>query len=480
MLILKLLLLSIVSLATTDVRVLFFTMDACPPCKQTEPHIDRLAQQGADVAKIDVHQHADYAAQCQVTQAPTVMVIDQNNRVLARHTGAMTWNQLQQIVGGASGQQANAVSRSARPASPSHSDSMMAADQLTPEQMAYHATVRFRVEDDRGTSYATGTIVHRVEDEALVLTCGHVFRDSQGQGRISADLGFAFGEPTTVTGKLLFYDADDHDIALVAVPCTLPIQPVPVAPEALAMQTGDQMFSLGCDHGEPPTLRKTVLKAVTRYSGIPKYDIVGRPVDGRSGGGLFSAGGQLVGVCNAAAVEVDEGIYTGLPSVYWQFAKANLTHLFRSGAPAASRPTAVASGEPSAVRQAPDMGELSHPARRSDAAWQNASANPRNASPAVQQAVFQGEAPPVRPATHGGPSADTEMIVVVRSRSNPARSETIMIENPDAGILSMLRQAGSTKQASNGRIDDQIARLPDLQPPANQDRAGQMRAQSPR
>ncbi|MGI9517644.1 MAG: trypsin-like peptidase domain-containing protein [Pirellulaceae bacterium] len=476
MLILKLLLLSIVSFASTDLRVLFFTMDACPPCKQTEPNIDRLAQEGAEVAKIDVNQHADYAAQCQVTQTPTVMVIDENNRVLARHTGAMTYDQLRQLVGTSGAEPASSTSPPAQSAGAVATAPQNQAN-LTPEQRAYHATVRFRVEDDRGTSYATGTIVHRVKNEALVLTCGHVFRDSQGQGKINADLGFAFGEPKTVIGKLLFYDAQDHDIALVAIPCTLPIDPVPVAPEAFAVQTGDRMFSLGCDHGEPPTLRETALKAVTRYSGIPKYDIVGRPVDGRSGGGLFSAGGQLVGVCNAAAVEVDEGIYAGLQSVYWQFAKTNLTHLLHSEP--GGNTMAVAAVQPSRGPAQTEAVELPHPSQRRSPS----SAGSRAGAPAVQQAVFQGQAPPTRPASHGQPTGagnDTEMIVVVRSRSNPARSETIVINNPGGDILSMVRQAGSSGQAGGRQMDDQIARMPDLQRPQQGQGQPQMRAQSPR
>jgi S1-C subfamily serine protease len=51
-------------------------------------------------------------------------------------------------------------------------------------------------------------------------------------------------------------------------------------------------------------------------------------VDGRSGGGLFNEQGELIGVCNAAAVEVDEGIYTALETIHWQIAAVDLEHLF--------------------------------------------------------------------------------------------------------------------------------------------------------
>ena len=77
----------------------------------------------------------------------------------------------------------------------------------------------------------------------------------------------------------------------------------------------------------PLDIRKSKNRAA--YDGAIKYDIYGRPVDGRSGGGLFNEKGELIGICNAAAVEVDEGIYTALETMHWQIAQVNLEHLFQ-------------------------------------------------------------------------------------------------------------------------------------------------------
>ncbi len=52
--------------------------------------------------------------------------------------------------------------------------------------------------------------------EALVITCGHLFRDTEGKGRIEVDL-FVGGVASTVPGQLIDYDANDRDIALVAI-----------------------------------------------------------------------------------------------------------------------------------------------------------------------------------------------------------------------------------------------------------------------
>lgn len=483
--ILNLLLLSMVSLATTDVRVLFFTMDSCPPCKQTEPAIDQLSGEGMPVSKIDVRQYQSYAQQCHVDRTPTVMLVD-GNRVLARHTGIMDYRSLKQMVSQFETPTTVAAARteSNPPGQPPQTTKLAALAKpndvsLGPKQQAMAATVRFRVEDTRGVSLATGTIIHRNDNEALVLTCGHVFRDSQGKGKINADIGIAIGQPSTVVGKLIFYDADKHDIALVAIPCPLAIRPVSVAKEGTVVASGAAIFSVGCDRGADPSLRNSVLKATTTYSGVKKYDIVGRPIDGRSGGGLFTSAGELIGVCNAAAVEEDEGIYTGLQSVYWQFANANLTHLFESN----DSPAMMVNTEDRINRDASGQatGSLRHPSQRSPS--QNVVARGDELTPPISQPVYRGGGIPVSNPVFRGNSIPTrsasfnaeeplEMIVILRSRTDPELSETITIDGPTAETLEWLKSNGGSNRS-------RLAELPKLRAPESPNRV-QMRGQSPR
>ena len=74
------------------------------------------------------------------------------------------------------------------------------------EQRAMNATVRLKVADSEGTSYATGTVIHSHGNESLVMTCGHVFRDSQGQGKITAEYDL-YKQPRIASGRLVDYDA---------------------------------------------------------------------------------------------------------------------------------------------------------------------------------------------------------------------------------------------------------------------------------
>ena len=68
------------------------------------------------------------------------------------------------------------------------------------------------------------------------------------------------------------------------------------------------MFSIGCDHGADPSVLRGRLKQVNKYLGPENITVQGRPTEGRSGGGLFSYDGKLIGVCNAADPEIDEGL----------------------------------------------------------------------------------------------------------------------------------------------------------------------------
>ncbi len=50
------------------------------------------------------------------------------------------------------------------------------------------SSVRLRVDDATGHSYGTGTIIDSRSGEALVITCGHLFRDSKGKGPVMVEL----------------------------------------------------------------------------------------------------------------------------------------------------------------------------------------------------------------------------------------------------------------------------------------------------
>ena len=65
-----------------------------------------------------------------------------------------------------------------------------------------------------------------------------------------------------------------------------------------------------------PTARHSQITSLDKFAGPPNIQVAGQPVEGRSGGGLFSADGYVIGVCNAADPSDREGLFAALGSIY--------------------------------------------------------------------------------------------------------------------------------------------------------------------
>ena len=123
------------------------------------------------------------------------------------------------------------------------------------------------------------------------------------------------------TGQVLSYDLT-RDIALVSLRVDRPVGVVNVAPPKSTIERGDRMVGVGCSNGQDPTVLETRVTSLDRYQGPPNIEASGAPAIGRSGGGLFNGKNELVGVCNNADPEGNEGIYAGLESIHDQLESA--------------------------------------------------------------------------------------------------------------------------------------------------------------
>lgn len=433
------------ALAQGDENLLFFTNDGCAPCKLVAPAIAELQAEGFPVKTINVSQHPDWADAYKVSSTPAIY-LTRGNRVLDYKFGVLRKTEILQRLANAGIRPraqratANPIRRPPTEPRPRQTKVSLASKQPRPlldyrsstlhkgttspansaENVAMSSTVRLKVEDELGYSYATGTVIHRHAGESLVVTCGHVFRESKGRGKITAEFGFEHGAAVEVPGRLLDYDSDANDIALVEISSgQYELGVSRLAKANTKIKRGEEVFSIGCDRGDNPTIRRTAIKNIAWYDESLKYDIFGRPVNGRSGGGLFNRSGELVGVCNAAAVEVDEGIYSALETIHWQVNRANLAHLFRDP------PRGQLAAAPSR-RELPRMVDLR---RGRDAAVSRAAldSNPKSGVGGVRQAGFSGQ-----------DTSDSEVMIVVRSRSNPASNKVINISDPTPRLLDYL------------------------------------------
>lgn len=363
--------------AAPDAVLLNFTQENCPPCRAMEPVLAELEASGLSVQTIQVEQHPEFVQRFKVEGTPTyVMLVD--NREAGRVIGVTNADKLRALfpnagpavrgqspespsylserLGGMFGKGGNAARSSAPPQNGASSTdpftkrqfdqpevrnaggeaarpelrtlehTTRAEPNINPQERAMKATVRLKVEEPQGQAIGTGTIVDTHGDDAVLITCAHVFRASQGKGRIQVEVFHP--QPQTLEGKLLDYDLE-RDIAVVEIKPGAGAVSAPVAPTGLTVNKQDPAFSVGCDKGADPTVRETKITNLNRYVGPPNIEAHGEPTIGRSGGGLFDREGYLIGVCNCADAQDNEGIYAAIASIHWQLDKIGMAELFQ-------------------------------------------------------------------------------------------------------------------------------------------------------
>ncbi|MEM9588363.1 MAG: trypsin-like peptidase domain-containing protein [Planctomycetota bacterium] len=438
------------SLIAQEAILLEFSSRNCGPCRAMQPVVAEVEQSGVPVRRVDVDREPHLALRYSVRQTPTYIVINGGKEV-TRLMGSQSVGQLVEALrtnpagpliptemtrrlndpisaprtrlapvrGGVPlARQPNATTRftSTTDLGFEEMPSRSMADAI---EKARAATVRLRVHDDRGYGAGTGTIIDTHGEEALVMTCGHLFRDTQGKGKIEVDL-FVGGQARTVTGTLVDYDADARDIALVAVRPGMAVTPVQVIAAGESVANGSTAFSFGCDRGDDPSRRDTRITGVNKYNqhiNASNLEIAGAPIDGRSGGGLFDERGRLIGVCNSADYKGDVGIYTGPGSIHWQLDRVKLAHLYESPA-----------GDRSLVAQASAQAPLP--------------------TASIDTNVIPAGLPMQEPATaptfsiSDRPQGDQEVIVIFRDRSHPNASPRVKtLMEPSPALMQMIEQS---------------------------------------
>jgi len=485
-------------LSAGEERVLLsFYSESCGPCRQMAPVTQRLAAKGHPIRRIDVSREPGTAAQFGVTAVPCFVMLV-NGREVARQVGMASESQLERMLtlgqpagagGEAEGSSVPAAGGGQLPpvrSSPALVDllgpsggtpetgsarspvpgwRMLNPDRTPPagdkpaEADMIAATVRIRVKHAGGQSCGSGTIIDARRGEALVLTCGHLFRESQGQGLIEVDI-FAPRAEEKVRGTLVHFDADS-DLGLVSIRPAMAVRPARVAPPHYRLVKGARVYSAGCDGGAPPTVRAGVITALDRFLGPPNLTATGLPVEGRSGGGLFTAEGFVVGVCNAALPEEKEGFYAALEAIHKELDRANLAFVYHQppDAPAAAGPM-VAVVPPHLPKEMPPSEEIVRP---TDLVRDTVQAAPAHTAvetaPAPQPSPGVGALPsgfsPEEKATlaeiQRRRAQGAEIICVIRQRDKPeAPSEIVVLDRASAEFIRHLRANGQSLAASTG------------------------------
>lgn len=428
-----------------EAELLYFWAPWCQPCRTMQPVVARLESAGFPIRHVDIDREPQLAQRFGIQSVPCFVMLHRGQEV-DRVVGATNYDRLHRMFRTTVPAPSSAHGSSIRAQSPDPSrpvsatlvsnsshDSLRSAEPMRRDKdanmaRALAATVRLRIDDERGHSYGTGTIIDVHKDEALVLTCGHIFRDSGGKGQITVDL-FHAQSRGPLTGKLIGYDLK-RDVGLVSIRPALHVTPVQLAGVDDRLYSGQPVFSLGCDRGSEPRTMDGRITAIDRYMGPHNLSVSGQPVDGRSGGGLFTVKGILIGVCNAADPQDDEGLYAAAPTIHSILDHSGLGFIYRRDAarvkqeestqiphqPHTPRPTA----NPAAVSASRD--------RHDDFLLQ----------------ALQDRA------------ADAEIICIVRSRDNPqAASRVVVLDQlSDEFRVHLAREIGERRLAPSiaGRL----------------------------
>ncbi|MFN6300741.1 MAG: trypsin-like peptidase domain-containing protein [Planctomycetota bacterium] len=298
----------------------------------------QAVERGWAIRLVDIRRESHVAQRWRVHNTPTTVLV-RSGREVDRILGPSTWTEFSRRMLRFSAPD-SIRGATASPQISQQASSSIDLDRLVPMQQRpskqsasenpvtatdpQAATVRIIVDEPESHAVGSGTIIDSSQNGAVVLTCGHLFRNWSKSSVVYVER-FESGVPVRYQASLVDYQIEDIDIGVLVINPGKVVPSARVAQQADLLREGDLVFSLGCDHGDLPSRRDSRVTKLNRYMGSANIETAGAPVQGRSGGGLFNSNGELLGVCFAADAQLDEGLYCGTRSVLDRLQKLGIT-----------------------------------------------------------------------------------------------------------------------------------------------------------
>jgi S1-C subfamily serine protease len=298
----------------------------------------QAVESGWAIRLVDIRRESHVAQRWRVHNTPTTVLV-RSGREVDRILGPSTWTEFSRRMLRFSAPD-SIRGATASPQISQQASSSIDLDRLVPMQQRpskqsasenpvtatdpQAATVRIIVDEPESHAVGSGTIIDSSQNGAVVLTCGHLFRNWSKSSVVYVER-FESGVPVRYQASLVDYQIEDIDIGVLVINPGKVVPSARVAQQADLLREGDPVFSLGCDHGDLPSRRDSRVTKLNRYMGSANIETAGAPVQGRSGGGLFNSNGELLGVCFAADAQLDEGLYCGTRSVLDRLQKLGIT-----------------------------------------------------------------------------------------------------------------------------------------------------------
>jgi thiol-disulfide isomerase/thioredoxin/S1-C subfamily serine protease len=309
-----------------------------------------------------------------------------------------------------------------------------------------NSSARIRVTDEGGIYFGSGVVIDGTAGNCIVLTCGHILRDVKPESRIEVDL-FEGRNFRSFRGTIVKFNLD-ADVGLLKLQTTSNVPASAVAGAEEKVVRGQPLLSIGCSRGERPMIERLRVTMLNRYEGPDTIECTGVPVKGRSGGGLFTTSGHVVGVCTNADPQEGRGVYAGLKPIHQLLRNAGLEELIPGAsrrprgrmvdlaaapaAPATPLPGTADEPSPSPTKLELELAQLKQSRGKGPAS--DAAAEETVARPDADQATV---------AAAAGGTEDAEVICIIRPLHRAGTSKVVIINRASRKFMNYL--TGETK-----------------------------------